>query len=136
MYCADGKMMTTEQLNCACNCDGYLGVFPLNKLPENLDDDSTFIVNTDTDNLPGRHWIAVRGNKVFEPTGLYYPSRLTKHLYKYFDALELNYDSYQNPFDSSCGLYCLYFIHYGTIDILPYAYQHNLSIVSSFTCTS
>ena len=90
-----------------------------------------FIVNIDTDNLAGRHWIAVKGNRLFDPTGYYYPTTLVKHMYRFYDDLIINYDSYQNPMEDSCGYYCLYFLHYLTMDIIPNAFDYNLRIILS-----
>ena len=123
--------MNSDQLRAACDCCDYMGAFALDELPNNP---TKFIVNTDTGNLPGQHWIAVNGNSVFDPTGYYYPASLVKHLYKYYDSLIFNYDSYQNPLDNTCGLFCLYYLHFRTIDLLPYSFAYNTRIVSSFSC--
>jgi len=63
--------------------DNFIGVFPLDKLPIHLPHggQTRFIVNTDSHNLSGQHWIAVSYEKggimrAFDPLGVHYPSRL------------------------------------------------------------
>ena len=128
---------TTDQLNSACSCENFLGTFALDQLPSHYTKGSKFIVNTDTSNLPGRHWIAVVGNHLFEPTGFYYPSMLVKHMYELYDELTFNYDAYQNPMENTCGFFCMYYLHYLTDDLLPYAFDYNLRIVYPmfYSCT-
>lgn len=124
--------LTTEQLIKSCGCKCFLGVFPLDKLPTIPDDGAMFIVNTDTSNLRGQHWIAVKENQVFDPLGSYYPTALVKHMYQFYDVLDINYESYQNPMDDfSCGYFCLYFLHYLTMDLLPNAFDYNLRVILS-----
>jgi len=125
------KKLSTEQLNNSCKCSNFLGVFPLNRLPVINNANEMFVVNTDTDNLPEQHWIAVKGNRIFDRIGYYYPTMLVKHMYKYYDNLDINYDAFQNPMEQSCGYYCIYFLHYLTIDLIPNAFDFNLRIILS-----
>ena len=70
--------------------ENFIGVFPLNRLPTSLKPYAKplcFIVNTDTMNLPGQHWIAVSYSKcgiayAFDPLGMFYPHILTSYLTK------------------------------------------------------
>ena len=48
----------------------FVGVFPLNKLPQALRAPANLIVNTDTHNLPGEHWLAVSYQKMVQSTSL------------------------------------------------------------------
>ena len=44
----------TSDLERACKCHKFLGVFALDKLPPILPSGSSFIVNTQTSNLSGK----------------------------------------------------------------------------------
>jgi len=58
----------------------FQGVFPLDLLPRKKSTNTMFIINTDTSNLPGSHWIAVvvRNNEAycFDPLGFPPPLKL------------------------------------------------------------
>ena len=94
----------------------FIGVFPLDKLPIHLVKNSKFIVNTDTHNLPGKHWIAVSYEKggiiyAFDPFGIFYPTCLITYLsHKPRARIVLNRKMYQHPMEKSCGWYCLRFL--------------------------
>ncbi len=93
----------------------FIGVFPVNKLPTHLISPSSFIVNTDTHNLPGKHWLAVSYNKnkkiyVFDPFGLFYPYLLRHYLHKLPHRGTIYYNNnvmLQNIDETNCGWYCL-----------------------------
>jgi len=92
----------------------FVGVFPLNKLPQVMCAPSNFIVNTDTHNLPGEHWLAVSYQKggivyVFDPFGFYYPPILKIYVNKLKRAEPVIYNRirYQGLLEQTCGLYCI-----------------------------
>jgi len=90
----------------------FIGVFPLNKLPKAIRPTSRFIVNTDTDNLPGTHWIAVSYEQggialVFDPLGLFYPYKLANYLANHARIVFFNYHMYQSPTEENCGQHCI-----------------------------
>lgn len=91
----------------------FMGVFPLDKLPKHLHEPpARFIINTDTHNLPGKHWIAVSyENKgivyAFDPLGLMYPLKLVNYLTRYGSTTRFNRVMYQNPTKKTCGQHCL-----------------------------
>lgn len=94
---------------------GFVGVYPLDKLPHApllYPPPSRFIVNTDTSNLSGKHWIAVSyetGGIVyaFDPLGLCYPPLLCAHLKRLGRRVIFNKTMYQNPMLPTCGQHCL-----------------------------
>lgn len=102
----------------------FLGTFPLDKLPPLIRAGDKFITNTQTANLPGEHWIAVsyKTNGIvyaFDPLGMYYPSHLVNHLFRYCVgcvSVKFNRVTYQNPLANTCGLHCLMFLR----DYYPY----------------
>ncbi len=93
----------------------FVGVFPLNRLPPHLMSPSNFIVNTDTHNLPGTHWLAVSYQKpniihVFDPFGLFYPHLLRQYLHRLRHRGSIQYNNsvmLQNIHERNCGWYCL-----------------------------
>jgi hypothetical protein len=97
----------------------FLGVFPLDKLPAKISYGDKFIVNTDTSNLPGEHWLAVSYRKpgivyAFDPLGVYYPTKLINFLCHHAVCVRVNHIMYQHPLSNTCGQHCLLFLH-GTI---------------------
>lgn len=131
-------IMLTSTLTNACHCVNFLGVYPLDQLPTVTNINSKFIVNTHTSNLPGQHWVAVNGRCVFDPCGIYYPNRLCNYLYEKNHGQRLCYNrqSFQNPHSTLCGNYCMYWLHFGTTNLLPHCYKHNDSIIlnATFDC--
>lgn len=92
----------------------FIGVFPLDKLPSWIPNGG-LIVNSQTSNLEGEHWIAVYIHpnviKVFDPMGLFYPPLLVSKLEKLKRRIEYNRIMYQSPFTETCGHYCILWLH-------------------------
>lgn len=97
----------------------FVGVFPMDKLPplSTLTAGQAFIVNTDTSNLPGRHWIAVYVKQyvieVFDPFGATaYPHLLVNHLHMDSRRRRVAYNrmAIQEPTSKLCGQHCLAWI--------------------------
>ena len=92
----------------------FVGVFPLNKLPQALRAPANLIVNTDTHNLPGQHWLAVSYQKngvvyAFDSFGFFYPSLLKLYLNRLrrTRAVIYNRAQYQSIHEQTCALYCV-----------------------------
>jgi hypothetical protein len=97
--------------------EGFIGVFPLDKIPEHVGTPpKSFIVNTDTSNLEGKHWLAVSYEtggiiRVFDPLGFYYPQLLISKLHNLPNYhIIYNRKMFQNPLESTCGPHCLLFL--------------------------
>lgn len=93
----------------------WLGVFPKDKVPKEVDRYPTcMVVNTDPANRPGQHWVA------------YYFCSATK--YEFFDSYGLHPSAYdfeerllfpfdynpyllQSPYSECCGQYCIYYLY-------------------------
>ena len=108
---------------CQLACSDFLirktfgGVFPCDTLPLNRKQFSTFIVNLDTHDQAGTHWIAIffdKNNRVFyfdsygiEPTN--------KNILNFMkrNAKEIFYNKFcfQDDSTTTCGYFCLYFLH-------------------------
>ena len=96
---------------------GFVGVFPLNRLPLHIGrPPKSFIVNTDTSNLLGEHWLAVSYEeggivRAFDPLGFFYPQLLVSKLHSLPNVHVIyNRKMIQNPFESNCGWHCLIFL--------------------------
>ena len=97
----------------------FLGVFALNNLPSvgvpARPKEIKIIVNTDTDNLPGTHWIAVIRHcdghaEIFDSFGLYPPARIQLWCNKYCTRWTYNTKMIQALDSTLCGAYCCLFL--------------------------
>jgi len=119
--------MNTRQLLCSlhrmlldCNLKYSYNVIPSNKLPAMLKtkNNLALIVNTDPEDQPGSHWVAIHrfnGNlEVFDSYG----ANLVE-LGKYFEELSKhnvkeNCQTFQSIYSYRCGEFCLFFLFYRT----------------------
>ena len=93
----------------------FVGVFPLNRMPQALRAPANLIVNTDTHNLSGEHWLALSYQNggivhVFDPFGFYYPRILkiyANKLGRRTKPVIYNRTRYQGVLEQTCGLYCI-----------------------------
>ena len=120
--------MLASQIRKKCKCTDFLGCFPLDKPPKAK---GKYIINTQTHNLPGEHWIAVNNGYMFDPFGYIYPNWLISHLLKQNIHPSYNRKMYQHPLHNTCALFCLYYLHFGTINLFHGEYMHNLNIVDN-----
>ena len=95
----------------------FIGVFPLDKLPIHIEPVSRLIVNTDSHNLQGQHWIALSFEKggivlAFDPFGWYYPPLLISRIHSIPSVHRVMYNRkmFQKLTERTCGLYCLQFL--------------------------
>jgi len=94
----------------------FVGVFPSDKIPF-LEKAAVMVVNTDTQDKPGRHWLAlfVRDKNTlefFDSYGLP-PASYGQHLEDYakrFSRLMRNCIQLQSLTSNVCGPYCIYFL--------------------------
>ena len=103
------------------NADGatlaaFEGVFPLDKLPFAVPHYPFFmIVNTQSHNLPGEHWITVfidsdRRGEIFDSLALPLSNTLIHWMNHFTRSFTSNYLTYQHPLSATCGAFALYFI--------------------------
>lgn len=96
--------------------DEFLGVFASDNLPKSVGpfNHTSLIVNLDTNNLPGTHWVAIitRENEAyyFDPFGRSPPLIIASWLNKYFDDWRYNNRQVQTISSTYCGYFCLHFI--------------------------
>jgi hypothetical protein len=76
----------------------FVGVYPLNRLPQFLKP-GCYVINTQTSELPGEHWIAVYVEcykiKVFDSYGFFYPDKLVNTLQRLGRKIHYNRRQYQ-----------------------------------------
>ena len=113
-------MTTTQQLTLWMRHDpNFIGVYPLDMLPHlNKPLGWSLIVNTQTKNLPGKHWIAVRTHYdqawIFDPLGYPPPSELCHHLqmHCFMRIIHVSEVAVQLPNTITCGQHCIYFLYH------------------------
>ena len=126
----------------------FLGVFPMNRLPQNVIRmyPFCFIVNTDHYGFPGKHWIAVYCTRthadVFDPLAGQLPTLLTRWVFRrYGSNWTTNKSAYQFVLSTLCGAYCIwylfkrFYVHsmdHVVIELFPGSPQFNDSIIRDF----
>lgn len=94
----------------------FQGVFPMSKLPHAVNAYPFFmIVNTQSHNLPGEHWITIfigsnRRGEIFDSLALPLSNRLVKWMNTFCISFTKNSLAYQHPLSARCGVYALYFV--------------------------
>ena len=95
--------------------DMYRGAFPHDRLPD-LDLGhlpAMVVVNTDSHNLPGRHWISIyidedRHGEVFDPLATPLGNHVIRFMNTWARSWLTNSNMYQHPHSRSCGVFVLY----------------------------
>jgi hypothetical protein len=113
-------MTTTNQLNewMVRHDPTYLGAFPLDKIPRVPPGRYSycFIINTQTHNLAGQHWMAVRCLAseawVFDPLSFPPIPELCNHLLSHCHIIQLHFckTSVQPLSSNTCGQHAVYFL--------------------------
>lgn len=108
--------MDATQVSCAAkDIPNYVGTFSVDKIPSmRTKTPFHFIINNQTRNLPGQHWIAVTVFKnssayVYDPYGFPPPSLLVQNLRKTLGINDIKYNKEQHQVtgSSNCGLLSL-----------------------------
>jgi len=117
--------LTTQQLDYLARNDPYLepifrGMFASDKLPKEKDTRrrSAYIVNVDTHDKPGSHWISVfveNGHcEFFDSYGMpikwYKPSPLVNLIFKHYQVVSNNEGQLQATDSSTCGHHTLFYL--------------------------
>lgn len=96
----------------------FLGVFASDTLPKTvgpLFNYSSLIVNTDTSNLPGTHWVGIISREdeayYFDPFGYAPPLNIAKWLNKHYSNWTHNERQVQPITSKACGYFCLHFLY-------------------------
>lgn len=139
--------MDSIQISKVCNkfCKYFLGCFPCDRLPTDVNWPSCLIANTEPHYSTGEHWIAIFINKegyadFFCSMGSDPQSQFKKFLDTYSFSWNQNKKQVQNNNSISCGQYCIFFLFVRTYGIsLPKFltlftsnYEENDEIVTGF----
>ena len=95
----------------------FIGVFAVDNIPNYLPNPCGFIVNTQGNNLLGRHWLSVIINQrkciIFNSLGNSPPSFLMYQLHTRLNNITFHYNTnqLQLPNTDTCGLHCIYFLY-------------------------
>ena len=118
-------MLDSEQINKIGRdiLPNFDGVYAINQLPLTHKRSYVMVINTDPDNLPGKHWIAVivRSDKeafVFDPLGFPAPLKLQHWFIKRNIRWTCNTRQVQSSLSTLCGYFCIYFLWFATSDTL------------------
>ena len=97
----------------------FLGVYSLNALPDRLPRNCpiTLIVNTDTSNLAGQHWIAIwispnKIGEVFDSYGRLPPARVQRWMNIQTRMWTFNRRLVQSYTSTKCGAFCLFYLYH------------------------
>ncbi len=105
-------LKTDPILNVQC-----VGVFPLDKIPSPKSRPECLVVNLDTHDKPGSHWVAMHINQdgfgeLFDSYGRYpVKKEVKKYLNSYSEDWNFNSTQIQSLISSTCGQYCIYFLY-------------------------
>lgn len=95
----------------------FRGVYALNNLPKKISmKQCMFIVNTDPDNLPGKHWMAViirdGTGFCFDPLGFAPPALLGSWMTRHCHTWTCNLRHIQPYLTNICGHFCIHFLYF------------------------
>ena len=96
--------------------EAFQGVYTMDKLPQAVTRyPCLIIVNTQSHNTPGEHWIAVfigkhRRGEIFDSLALPPTNSLIRWLNRYTCSFRKSYLQYQHPLSSRCGAYVLFYV--------------------------
>lgn len=119
--------METQQINkilwnCADTKNFYIGCYPCDVMPRIVKFPSTVVLNIEPLGFRGVHWVGIFIDK---PNHIYYfdslgkpPNKCIVNNLKVNDIkyITRNFKRYQSDFSNFCGVYCLAFIHYMSIN--------------------
>ena len=94
----------------------FHGVFSIDQLPFAVPHYPYFmVVNTQSHNLPGEHWIAVfidkdKRGEVFDSLALPIAQPLIRWLNRFSRTFTTSHLMYQHPLSSKCGAFVLFYI--------------------------
>lgn len=100
----------------------FKGVFPKDALPKAKRRQQMFILNTDTANLQGTHWVAVivRNGEgyYFDSFGNIPPLKVSNWLTQNSNKWSSNTRQVQSYLSQQCGYFCVHFLYFATLHYL------------------
>lgn len=115
MFNLNRGLTTQDIINALKNERSFGGCYPSNKIPIFYHFPCTIVVNTQSDDKPGQHWVAVHMTKF---TSFYFDSfglpALEPDILKYLKhrsrTVVYNSTCIQHMYSISCGLFCIAFV--------------------------
>ena len=108
---------SVEIHNILSHIDIYQGVYPCNKIPQVKTFPCVYILNTDTDDKKGEHWVALYFKnqhecEYYDSYGLSIENEyILRYLYNLgFNHYRYNTLQYQDIFSKLCGYYVIAFV--------------------------
>ena len=92
------------------------GIFAIDQLPQSIPHYPFLaVINTQSHNLPGEHWIAIyinekRRGEVFDSLATPTNAFLSRWMNRHTRSWRRNSHRFQNPLSSSCGAFVLFYI--------------------------
>lgn len=109
-------MFSTTINSFLSNVPGYLGTFPRDQLPLDAERGTSLIINTDSSDGPGEHWVAVyvddKDIEYFDPYGLPpFHEEIASFLERNGRRITINHVTLQTPgYSVTCGHYACLFV--------------------------
>ena len=135
MYNLKHGLTTKDIVNALRLKRSFGGCFPSDKIPRFYQFPCTIVVNTQTADKPGQHWVAIHITKYasfyFDSFGL--PAlepHILRYLKSYSRRVVYNPSCIQHMFSTSCGLFCIAFVKH------VYSKKSFISFISRFSNTN
>ncbi len=114
--------MDTEELmavgRCILPAKSFLGVFALDEIPKRLPPPCGIIVNSQTSNLAGLHWIAVLVSTetschIYDSLGGPPATNLTSAIHARLPSVKISFNTSrdQHPLANTCGMFALNYLY-------------------------
>lgn len=120
-------------------CPNFVGVYACDKLPL-ITPNISLIINTDLSIEPGEHWVAVYIGRntvhFFDSFGRdldNFSDPFKKLMIKFSENFKMTSESrlLQNPFNQSCGLWCIYYLLCKTCRVEKYYKYFSENLVNN-----
>ena len=114
----------------------FRGIYPLDRLPHlDMRGPLFIILNTDVENLPGRHWKAIYidelgHGEIFDSLATPISDRLIRFMNAHSTKWTRNTMMLQHPLSTRCGIYVLYYVtqrmYYDSLRHFIKSFSHSL----------
>ena len=100
----------------------YEGCYAADRIPRCEKFPASMVVNLDTASEDGSHWVALFAKSpshvyYFDSYGMPPDGLLEKYMKTNFKIITQSKKTYQSPFSSVCGHYCIYFLYSMSLDL-------------------
>jgi len=100
----------------------YEGCFAADRIPKCVKFPTSMVVNLERSNEDGSHWIGLFTRSAsqifyFDSYGLQPEGLVRKYMIENFEKITRNLKTFQSPFSSVCGHYCIFFIYFMSLNL-------------------